>query len=193
MTRFARFSSGRELKVIDTAQAQYACTTTGSVTLLNGVATGTDFTNRIGRKIIMKSVQIRGMVRPATSTPTSAVCRVIIGYDMQPNTALPAVTDVLLAATGDSMLNLNNRDRFKMLMDKQVTMGFYNTTASSSVADHTVVNVKKYIKLNHDTIFDGTTAAIGDITSGSLFLLTVGTLASGWEILCTLRVRFEDA
>lgn len=140
----------------------------------------------------MKSVQIRGMVRP-NANATSCVCRVMFVYDTQPNGALATIADIFQAATGDSMLNLNNRDRFKVLMDKQITMGFYNTTASSSVADRTVTNIKKYKKLNLDTIYDGTTAAIGDVQSGALLLVTLGTLAgSVWELLATVRVRFAD-
>lgn len=59
-----------EKKVVDTASASYACDTTGSVTLLNGMAQGSDFTNRIGRKYTNVAVQLEDFSVPKT-TPSA--------------------------------------------------------------------------------------------------------------------------
>lgn len=194
--RVSFYPPSKEQKVVDTAQANYACDTTGSVTLLNGVANGALFTERIGRKICMTSVQIRGLIYPQDTITTDNAFRVMIVYDSQPNGALPAVTDVLLAATATSMLNLNNRDRFKVLMDKQGVCGAQDTATATATFNRNpgVINVKKWLKLNHETVFDGATAAIGDVQTGSLFLLTIGVQAVGGGSLLTasLRVRFTD-
>lgn len=165
------------------------------MTLLNGVATGTDFTNRIGRKVCWKSVLLQGWIEPQDATVVCTLGRVMVVYDTQPNGALPAITDVLNAATPSAPMNLNNRDRFKIIMDKRVTGGFYNTTATQSTADQTIKEVRKYKKINFDTIYDGTTAAIADVQSGSLFLLTIGSqaAASGYSLICSIRCRFVDA
>jgi len=105
------------------------------------------------------------------------------------------VTDVLLASTAYSPLNLNNRDRFRVLMDKFCPMGAYNNVATTAVADRTVQLVKKYLKLNLETIFDGTSAAIGDIQTGAIFMLCIGTngVAAGSSLGCQIRLRFVDA
>ena len=152
-----------EKKVIDTAPASYACDTTGSVTLLDGVATGTDYTQRIGRKILLKSLYITGYVAPPGATTVgSNIARIILVYDSQTNGAAPIITDVLNSANAADQLNLNNRDRFKVLMDKRMALGEINTVATQSYsANPSVYNVKKFIRLNHDVQYSGTTNAIG--------------------------------
>lgn len=181
--------------MVDTAAATYVFDTTGTVTLLNGTATGTDFTNRIGRKVNWRSFLIQGLIQVSTSPAFVSLNRIMIVYDSQPNGALPAVTDVLQQATAVSPLNLNNRDRFRVLLDKRFALGPYNTTVSSSVADRTCMHLNKYRKCNVDTIYDGTTAAIADIQSGSVFMLTIGTqpATSNHLFTGTVRMRFVDS
>lgn len=180
---------------MDSGAFNSALDQTGAVTLLNAVATGTDFTNRIGRKVCWKSVLIQGHTSPTANIAAGCYGRIMIIYDSQPNGALPSATDVLLSNAPNSPMNLNNRDRFKILWDKRVTAGAYNVTASTAVADRTVTEVRKYKKINLETIFDGTTAAIADIQSGSIFMLTTGsaTAGNGLTLNCTVRMRFNDA
>ena len=110
-----------EKKVVETASASYACDTTGSVTLVNGMAQGSDFTNRIGRKYTNVAVQLEGYLGPQDSNVGTTKCRIMLIYDAQPNGALPAITDVLTASTSNAFMNLNNRDRFKVLCDENYT------------------------------------------------------------------------
>ena len=107
-------SSGIERKNIDDSSAKWASTSAGwSINCLNDVAQGTTAITRIGRKILMKSVLVQGLL--ATNTGNSA--RVLIVYDRQPNGALPAATDVLTSNTIMAAQNLDNRDRFLILAD----------------------------------------------------------------------------
>jgi len=181
--------------VVDVALANYALDTTGTVALLNGVATGTDFTNRIGRKVCWKSIVITGVCESTNATAAVNLGRVMIIYDSQPNGALPVGTDVLLTASALSPMNLNNRDRFRVIMDKYLTFGIEERGAGTSVADKTVNMVHKYKKITYETIFDGTAATIADIQSGSIFILTVGTTAAalGHIMSAQIRLRFTDA
>jgi len=187
--------SPQELKVVDTAQFNSDFDTTGTFTLVNGVATGTDFTDRIGRKVCWKSLLVQGHIINEGDPSTTNLCRIMIVYDSQPNGALPALTDVLTAATSTAPLNLNNRDRFRVLMDKRFALGSVSTTATQAVSDRTTALIHKYKKLNLETIFDATTAAIGSIQTGSIFCLTVGTVAAGttYEFQGSIRLRFNDA
>ena len=116
-----------EKKVVDTASASYACDTTGSVTLLNSMAQGSDFTNRIGRKYTNVAVQLEGFLGPQDNSIGTTKCRVMLIYDSQPNGALPAIADVLTASTSNAFMNLNNRDRFKVLCDENYTLGQLTT------------------------------------------------------------------
>lgn len=184
-----------ERKVIDVDPASYAFDTTGSVTLLNGVATGTDFTDRIGRKIIIKSLYLRGIIQPVDNNTGNTLCRMIIVYDNQANGVAPAITDVLKSASPVAQLNMNNRDRFKILVDKQWGLAVISDAASQSVAGSpTVFSFKKYKKCNLETLFNGTTNAIGSIATGSIYMITVGNQAvgNGGTGSISSRIRFAD-
>jgi len=186
-----------ERKVIDVDPASYNANTTGVLTLLNGVATGTDFTNRIGRKIRLKSIYIRGYCQPEDQTTGNNLARMIVVYDMQSNGAAPTVTDILKSATSVAQLNLDNRDRFKVLIDKQLAMGQFDSTTAgaTNAAAPTIHQIKKYKKLNLEVLFNGTAATVGSIATGSIYMLTIGAVASGVGSTFTVssRIRFEDA
>lgn len=190
--------SPQERKVIDVAQATYGLNTTGSVTALNLVATGTDYTNRIGRKVNITAVQMRGFAALADATAGPTLTRIMLVWDMQPNGALALVTDVLNAALPDSFMNLNNRDRFRVLYDKQFVFGATTNVATQAYAQApSVMNLNVYKRCNQPVTFSGTTAAIGSMETGALLLVTVGdqTAAStaGANAYLTFRMRFTDA
>jgi len=201
--RTGGFFSGRrdELKAIDTAAADYKfiIPSTGVAqcfVLLNGVATGTDFTDRIGRKILMKSLFIRGLIYPQDTTVLNNMCRMIVVYDKQANGTAPVITDVLKTDSATAQLNLNNRDRFEVIFDKQWTAGAMNTTATQTYSNAPVHrSVKLYKRLNHEVQFGGTTNAIGSIQTGSLYLFTLGIQSDGDGHLLgiTVRIRFKDS
>lgn len=184
-----------ERKVIDVDPANYAFDTTGSVTLLNGVATGTDFTDRIGRKIVIKSIYVRGMIQPIDNNTGNTLCRMLIVYDMQSNGAAPVITDVLKSASPAAQLNMNNRDRFRVLIDKQWAVAVISDIATQATGGApTVYSLKKYKKCNLEVLFNGTTNAIGSIATGSIYMITVGNQAAGngGQGLISSRVRFVD-
>lgn len=183
-----------ERKVIDTASADYSISTTGSVTLVNGVAQGSDFTNRIGRKWTMTAVQLSGYIHPNGSSDnvSGTHARLLLIYDSQPNGALPSISDIFTASSSNAFINLNNRDRFKIVYSHSCALGPYDNSISH-FTDNTVSLVDVYKKVNLDVINDGTTAAIGDIQTGSLLLVTIGDLATPYLFTGAVRVRFVDA
>lgn len=196
-----------EKKVNDVAVGTIQVHTTGSITLLCNPALGSDFNNRIGRKINITSCYIRGMVatEPSLGPATGTACpsqqaRMILFEDMQPNGATPAVTDILNTASPFSQLNLNGRDRFKIYTDKIWSFGPYlaSTTATQaqSLCAQQAYSIKKYKKLNIETIFNATNGGtIADITSGALFMLWIGSTASGGNdanAIISTRVRYND-
>jgi len=195
-----------EKKVADLDNATYQANTTGSITLLACPILGSDMTNRIGRKINLKSVYIRGFVASEASINNSSLvvpsqqARFILFIDDQPNGAAPAVTDLLKQANVTSQLNLNNRDRFKILKDKTFVFDpyVYNSAATTSVisANNMVKNFKCYKRLNVETVFNAMNGGtVADITSGALYMLWIGSVvASGGDVNASLttRVRYLD-
>lgn len=190
-----RSAGGTERKVIDLAEATYACDTTGSVTLLDGVATGTDYTDRIGRKIMLKSVQVRGVIGPQDQTVVDHLARVMVVYDKQPTGAAPALATILNAATATSFMNLSSRDRFVVIFDQIVPVAVVSNVATQSLAGSPTTHlVNQYKSLNHEVIFGTTGGTIAGIQSGALWLVTCGSQAAtgGSNAVLSCRVRFLD-
>lgn len=154
---------------------------TGSVTLLNGVATGTDFTDRVGRKIRMTGFEMRLV----DSNTVSDAIRQILVYDLQSNQNPPLVTDVLATATVVSPYNENFYDRFVIYHDS-----LWQLNAVSNPVQ--VFTIKK--QLNLPVVFSGTTAVVGSIATGGFYWISLGSNGVGNETTEKLysRVWFDD-
>lgn len=197
-----------EKKYIDNASAIYQVNQTGSITLLNGCSTGTDNTNRIGRKFINKSVYIRGYVAPeydfsgqAAIAVTAQQARMLLVWDEQPQGNTPAITDILVEALPSSQLNLNNRDRFRILADEVFDFGpalsiQTATQAQFGYGGNQISEVKCFRKITLPTVNAGTGSNITAISSGALFMVWIGSVAAGTNVdtnaIVSTRVRFVD-
>lgn len=195
-----------EKKVNDIATATYQVNTTGVFTLLANPALGSDFNNRVGRKIRLRSLYIRGFVATQNSLDAgfagtqSQQMRMILLLDLQPNGAVPATADLLVTANTQSHLNLNNRDRFVILKDETYVFDpyFASNTATQSFASmsNQIKDIKCYKKLNSEMVFNGTNGGtIADINSGALYMFWIGSDASGandGNAIVSTRVRYDD-
>jgi len=206
---FNRVTANTELKVQDLAVATYQVNTTGSITLLAVPITGADFNARIGRRIRLKSLFLRGRIMleglnsVTLNQPYIAQAqqgRLMIVFDLQPNGAAPAITDILNTADPASHLNLNNRDRFRVILDQEFFLdpAVYNTANSTSAWARTGQNVKKYKKINLDMIFNAVNGGtVADIASGALYMVWIGSAAAGtntdMNFIGATRVRYQDA
>lgn len=196
-----------ERKTFDINTVTIQVNTTGNFALLCAPQKGTDFNTRIGRKLTMRSFYVRGRVQiEAVGTlPVGAIgpqmIRMIIFMDYQPNGAPPAVLDLLNEASPISQLNLNNRDRFKVLSEKVFVFDPYirvDTATQAMVGfNRTVYGFKKYKSIKEEVIFNaGNAGTIADITSGALIMFWIGSQAAGGldsNAITTTRVRFTDA
>lgn len=183
-----------ELKYTDTTGA-YALDTTGAVTPLNLLAVGDDNTTRDGRQVTIKSVQLRGWAYPADSNVSSQKCRVLIVWDNAVNGALPTVADILTVSSANSFPLVNNAHRFTIIWDKSFVIGQVSDTATQSFAvSPGIIDLEYYKRLNAVTQYSGTTAAIGSIQNGALYMVTIGVqaAAAGAVAQVVTRVRFTD-
>lgn len=114
-------NAGRqELKYTDVSLNNSTIPTTGVVALLQNVPAGTDVNERVGRKITNKSILFRIQAYTESTALSGAAVRIMLIYDSQTNSAGVNVTDVLQFAQPLSPMNLNNRDRFKVLKDRYI-------------------------------------------------------------------------
>ena len=193
-----------EIKAVDLAQANYALDSTGTVTTLNLIRTGTSFNNRIGRRIKLRSVYIQGQIANSGAAAVAGTVRILLVHDKQANGAVPTYADVIAsvdqAGTATSAfldhMNMNNRDRFNILVDRKIHMPTLTASVSNGYPSTDALQTKISIfkKLNFITQYKSDTApsVIGDISTGSLLMLTFGVATSGWVLTATVRTKFID-
>jgi len=187
-----------ELKSVEFDNVAMAVDTTGQVQHINGIASGTSLNQRVGRKVVVKSAHVRWTCGPGTIDALPNIIRVMLITDMQPNSPStpPAVTDVLQTADVRSHLNLNNRDRFRVLYDKTMTFDPIDlTTAGNKYIGTNITRCGQvYKKMNFSVTFSGTDGTLSSIATGAIYVLTLGSeaTADNNEFLFTSRVRYVD-
>ena len=166
----------------------------------------------------MRSLYLTGQFRDSGLAAGNAVYnRVMVIYDRAPAIAsgagaFPAIATVLssydnaggITSTVLDHMNPNLSSRFMMLADIRLTAANDNRGAATTspmeaaVIDYTEHQVKRYIKLRGlETQYISSTnpAAIGDITAGSLILVTFGNTAAAnapYNFVWTARLRYYD-
>lgn len=186
-----------EFKSIDENVSAATLDTTGSVTLLNGCARGSDIDEREGREITMKSIQLRGLINANANAAQNQWVRIMIVYDRQTNGAEPAIADIVSPGSLVGMRSLENRKRFKILMDRTITLNAnYDGASTVYTASNNHHFIEYYRKLDHPVTFNsGSAGTVSDISTGSLYMVRMGTIASGTgaaAISFTSRVRYQD-
>jgi len=169
--------------------------------------TGSGIFNRIGSRVMVRSIQIRGDIVPTNvNNTTRDFCRLICAVDMQANgtAGSPSNSDVLgngaSPANGydaRSFNNLNNRARFKILMDYKWTNFVGTQSELLAPGGGKVTLIDFYKKVNFPVTFNGgTTGLPADIQTGKIFIIAMGlqtnASAAGHTFQLTTRVRFVD-
>jgi len=185
--------ASRETGFVDLASAGYGLSTTGTITLIATVAQGASVSQRVGKKILWKSLQFRGFIN-AGDTGTIADYAIIIVYDKRPTGVMPAITDVLNTANSLSFNNDANSGRFRILKRIDGVMIGNNLTPDTGCE---MVDVSYYLKLRGlPCVYKAAaTGAIGDIEEGALYQITVGNIAAGTAnpaLTGGFRTRFID-
>lgn len=196
---------GAEKKTIDQSWATTAAADALDPWLLNATQTGSDFTDRIGRRIKMKSflMNLYGYINVTTSANTPALVRVLVALDKQWNatsttggtigTSPPVgtgigITTILRSISINAPLNLNNRDRYKVICDKYMPL---------SIGGPQGRILKIYKKnLNIETTYGGTTYSGGSIQTNAILIWIISdrVVASTDEpnVIVNTRIRFID-
>lgn len=167
--------------------------------------TGSDFSQRIGRRVQVKMIQVNYWIRPLAATFQAVNLSVMCVVDMQHNgTTNPNIDSIIQSAaaiSGSEFMNLDNRSRFKLIFrrhhcifpnaDWNVAAPNTSTTIASNLDSMHQEIVKK---VNFPITFGGTgiPPATGDIQTGAVLLLAWAS-AGGYQLVCSTRCRFTDA
>lgn len=190
----------QELKFQDVVISDAVVSATGQVqTSVNLVVQGTGEEQRIGRRIILRSLACRFQIRLPVQDDVGNLSggdtlRIIIFQDRQANGADAAVLDILETATYDSFRNLATKGRFRILKEKWITMNRVVSTVDGTNTASTPVMFREwrfYMKLNIPIDFTGTTGAIDVVSSNNIAYLYISSAGIiGVSQQCT-RIRYD--
>ncbi len=161
----------RELKSVTAAQASFEMSSdVPKITLLNGMQQGVTGSSRIGRRVQMKEIELRGQIT-ADASSIDTVVRVVVVYDAD----VQATTIEYVDLFDDAQAFLAQRktiymSRFRVLFDQTYHMRAQNAanTASLPIAWKKRINLP--IAFN-----DSSGGTVGDIESGVVYLISWGS------------------
>ncbi len=164
---------------------------------LSGVAQGDGESQRDGRKIVLKSLHIRGAVSnqsfAGSTLQGTALVRVAIILDTQTNGAQLSAEDVFLSTANVefSFRNLRFINRFKILKQRlfivEPKSAAGDGTANDVAAAKTTFNW--FLRLNIPVMYDGTTANIASVVDNSLHVICFSDSTFN-DIKYASRIRF---
>ncbi len=190
---YGRFANGGENKFFDTLLGGTAFATAGVVfsPSLNLIPQGVTESTRVGRKCIIKKINLMGFLLLNSGTAqTTDTYRVMLVLDKQCNGAAATVLGVLETADEKSFNNLSNSNRFTVLKN---WYGSINKTADIGTNINATMKTLKYNKACNIPIeFSSTTGAITEIRSNNLFLIGLTSTGTTLSISHNTRVRFSD-
>jgi len=176
----------------------------GSATIITDVLSGNDNTvclnlvqagagswNRVGRKIQLQSIRLRGCINWVLDQTASSlnyqgnVLRMVVIWDKQPSDGTLPVFDQVFGVTGQdgsetsSFLNpvrYDNMDRFSVLRDCVIdfTPPIYNNAASGTAAVVVRKNFDEFIQLKgRETVFSQNTNPMttAGLSTGGLYVI----------------------
>jgi len=216
------YSPKGELKGVDTAltiagPVLSTTNTNGDAIVLNLIVPGTGSWNRIGRKIRMASVRLRGAAQH-TYSPTATTLnlvdnslRMVVVYDKNPNSGTIPTFDTIFGVTAPdgtessnmyAPLRYDNTDRFTVVCDQIMDSDISATSMATGTGQQVtnVISFDKYVNLRGLTAqYSGQSSpqTIADISSGALYVYfrALNALAtSGWLVASSsfARLRYMD-
>lgn len=161
------------------------------ITEINNMAQGATVANRIGNKVVVRSIQGRIALRSGGVATATSTSRMLIVYDRQPNGAFPALADILLnqpAGVGNplSSINIANKSRFLFIRDMLIDQNpGVNVAPSFSF----------YCKGRWEVDFGSSTNAIADMKTGAIYFIFFycdAVVAPPTLQASNFRVRYYD-
>jgi len=209
--------SGNEVKGVDTdiSQTVIATTTTnGSIDVLNLIEPGTGSWNRVGRKTVLKSVRITGVLQwvntpvLATGVGRISLTRCVLVWDSQPGTTIPIFSDIFgttlqtgaeAVTTVFDPLRYDAMERFRVIRDWRYEPPTSVPLSLGSAPSITwATSLDEYVKLPPlQSNYSGQSSpqTIADIASGALYLIW-RTDSSSANTTCNVdgmvRLRYYD-
>ena len=163
---------------------------------------GSTQVTRIGNRIVIKKVQVRGYFLGIGDTAMTVatdeannLARIIIAVDHQCNGSLPNPEDILSLTTSiNSFRDLDNSDRFTILFDhtQEISLKIsFEGTDGETTSEERQYPFQFFKNMNLLTQFDGTTADISSIVNNSIVCFGfVEDTKCAVGVFCNFRIRY---
>lgn len=194
-------STGEEVKYNDTTLAATAITAAGIIlhSTVNAPQQGTEVYQRVGRKISIRSIHMRGTINVPQQTDLALMCtnvRIIVYHDKQCNNATATVGNILQNADNNSFRNIDTTRRFKILYDKNYSFNkniavLAGPVYSSPESQYNFEDLNK--KVNIPIHFQGNAGTVADIASDNIGILCIADVATNAFLDGYFRIRYTDA
>lgn len=190
----------QELKFFDTSQVDTVVPTTGQIlTSINLVSQGIAENQRIGRKIVIRSIAMRWFYNLQFQQDQPDIgggdtLRIIVFLDKQANGAAASVSGILEATQIESYRNLANKNRFDILMDRKFTLNRKIAVTDGTNTSTTPLLQKFtqwYKRCEIPIEFDSTAGVIAEVRSynvGLLYISQNGLIGVGTQ---QTRIRYD--
>lgn len=189
-----------EVKYIDTVLSHTLTADPGTATLVNGCQKGSNAYNRIGTRIQMISYQLRFTIQAvADNEPQFVRCALV--YHRNANASALTWEKTFHERNGGvaqplqiAMRNLDYRSEITVLYDTgPMWLGTRGALKTSNYVDRIAICKKKHIARRMNVSFNsGDAGTIGDIQTGSVYFLTMTTVADAAALVGACRVKFTD-
>lgn len=167
----------------------HGISTTPYVTSLVNCAPGTEAYQRLGREIVLRSIDLKVNVTSQATSDVPQTCRVMITIDRDARGAVPNFSDIIESGVLMGNYELNNRKRFLTIFDDYLDLPPYSQGGFKTIL------FKKPLFLQ--TIFNaGDAGTIADVQENSIVLSMIGSETAVGGKYATLqgtcRIRFTD-
>ncbi len=187
-----------ELKFHDVSVDDAIVALTLNITNLTVIPEGNGEEQRVGRKISIKKIHVKGTVDLSTGTDfqnASDHVTCMLVQDTQTNGAAFVALDLLEVDTYKSFRNLANSQRFKVLWKRKyiVQVGGGAPTGAAFAFGEDIKDISANVKCNIPMEYDNsaTTGAIGTVRSNNVYWVTISSSNSA-GITANVRLRFSD-
>lgn len=183
-----------EKKGLDTVLTQSSIVSTtntnDNAVVLNLIRTGNGSWNRIGKRVHLRSVRLRGQATysaapyATTGDLRDSLLRMVVVWDKQPSSGSIPTWDTIFGITAQdgtesstiwASVRYDNVDRFSILKDSVIrgNVDLFNAAGGTTDAQVIRYHFDEYLKLaGKDCIYSGqsTPMTIADISSGALYV-----------------------
>lgn len=154
---------------------------------LNVIACGVTSQTRIGKRVIMKALQIRGAIVPDTASTPQKVSLILV-YVRSVNavaggttTALPHVTEILTTRSPNALTNRDYASKFKILRRWDYYLSGVSGTSAATGNEGRVF--EEYIVFKKPLLAQwqagpNTTGIYSEMEKGALLLISLGNVAT---------------